>query len=93
MSDFEKSINASDLIDWIMCAFPDWCVGDVRKIVDHINEMAPAQPEIIRCRDCEHFMKWRSEKSAKKFGQEYECECGRLNCPEPDDFCSKAERR
>lgn len=45
MSDFEKSINASDLIDWIMCAFPDWCVGDVRAIIDHVNEMTPAQPE------------------------------------------------
>ena len=46
MSDFEKSINASDLIDWIMCAFPDWCVGDVREIVDHVNEMPSAQPDL-----------------------------------------------
>ena len=45
MDYFEKNINASDLIDWIMCAFPDWCVGDVRKIVDHVNEMPSAQPE------------------------------------------------
>lgn len=50
---------------------------------------ALAQPEIIRCKDCKHFMKWRSEESAKKFGQEYECECGRLNVPKPDDFCSR----
>lgn len=59
MSDFEKSINASDLIDWIMCAFPDWCEGTVRAIVDHINEMAPAQPESCDgCKGCkmEHLM-------------------------------------
>ena len=48
MSDFDKRINASDLIDWIMCAFPDWCVGDVREIVDHVNEMPSAQAESTR---------------------------------------------
>ena len=46
MDDFEKNINASDLIDWIMCAFPDWCVGDVRGIVDHVNEMPSVHPEV-----------------------------------------------
>ena len=48
MDDFEKNINASDLIDWIMCVFSDWCVGDVRKIVDHIEEMPSAQPEPLK---------------------------------------------
>ena len=53
MSDFEKSINASDLIDWIMCAFPDWCVGDVRAIVDHVNEMPSAQSKET-CDTCKY---------------------------------------
>ena len=45
MSDFEKLINASDLIEWIMEAYPDWCVGVIRSIVDHINELPSAQQE------------------------------------------------
>ena len=45
MSDFEKLINASDLIEWIMETYPDWCVGAVRSIVDHVESMRSAQPE------------------------------------------------
>ena len=43
MSDFEKLINASDLIEWIMEAFPDWCVGPVRSIVDYVEALPSAQ--------------------------------------------------
>lgn len=56
MDDFEKLINASDLIEWIMETYPDWCVGDVRSIVDHVKDLPSAQTEIIRCKDC----KWWS---------------------------------
>ena len=52
-----------------------------------------AQPEIVRCEDCEHLKKWRSEESAKKFGQIYECARNVLNCPKSEDFCSRAKRR
>lgn len=45
MDDFEKLINASDLIEWIMETYPDWCVGDVRSIVDHVIDLPSAQPE------------------------------------------------
>ena len=45
MDDFEKLINASDLIEWIMETYPDWCVGDVRSIVDHVMDLPSAQPE------------------------------------------------
>lgn len=44
MSDFEKLINASDLIEWIIETDPDWCVGSVRSIIDHIDKMPSAQP-------------------------------------------------
>ena len=59
--------------------------------IDHGRYTIASKP-LIRCRDCKHFMKLRSEEFAKKFGQEYECECGRLNVPKPDDFCSRAKR-
>ena len=52
-----------------------------------------AQPENIRCKDCKHSRKWRSEESAKKFGQIYGCARNVFDCPKPEDFCSHAERR
>ena len=45
MSDFEKLINASDLIEWIMETYPDWCEGAVRSIVDHVESMPSTQPD------------------------------------------------
>ena len=58
-----------------------------------INGLPSAQPEIIRCKDCKHLQKWRSEESAKEFGQIYACARNVFNCPKPEDFCSFAERR
>lgn len=58
-----------------------------------INELPSVQPEIIRCKECKHLQKWRSEESVKKFGQIYECARNVLDCPKPEDFCSHAERR
>ncbi len=85
MSDFEKLINASDLIEWIMEAYPDWCVGDVRGIVDHIEALPPAQPEIIRCEECKLANEWHKGKKAW-------CDAWD-NVVFKGDFCSYAERR
>lgn len=65
----------------------------IETIYNRLEDLPSAQSEIIRCLDCKHFMKWRSEESAKKFGQVYECECGRLNDPKPYDFCSRPKRK
>jgi hypothetical protein len=80
--------------------FHDWVdkYGDVHtpdEMAEYraIEELPSAQPEVVRCKDCKHIQKWRSEESAKKFGQIYECAGGVLNCPKPEDFCSHAERR
>lgn len=67
-------------------------------LVDAISEayrqgQQDAESEIVRCKDCKHIQKWRSEESAKKFGQIYECARNVLNCPKSEDFCSCAERR
>lgn len=48
---------------------------------------------IVRCKDCKHVRKWRSEESAKKFGQVYECALGVLACPDSNDFCSYGVRK
>ena len=66
MSDFKKLIYASDLIEWIMETNPDWCVGAVRSIVDHVEDMPSTQQErkigewikvdshIVVCPFCKH---------------------------------------
>ena len=42
---FDKAINQSDLEEWIMETFPDWCVGDVRLIMNHMDEMPSVTPQ------------------------------------------------
>lgn len=66
---------------------------ELQKAVDRIEAVPSVKPEIIRCKDCKHIQKWRSKESAKKFGQIYECARNVLNCPKPEDFCSRAERK
>ena len=51
------------------------------------------QPEIIRCKDCKHVERVRSEEAARKFGQIYICGQNVFLSPKPDDYCSMAERR
>ena len=68
---FDKAINQSDLEEWIMETFPDWCEGDVRLIMNHMDEMPPVTPQepktghwneipkykdiAWQCSECEHF--------------------------------------
>ena len=42
---FDKAINQSDLEEWIMETFPDWCEGDVRLIMNHMDEMPSVTPQ------------------------------------------------
>lgn len=88
MIDFGKTINASDLTEWIMETDPDWCVGAIRCIVDHIDEMPSAQPEIIRCVDCENYQtEWETTFNGRHY-------CAVMDSIMPcDGFCSYAERR
>ena len=103
MSDFEKLINASDLIEWIMETYPDWCDGAVRSIVDHVENMPSAtpkkacEPEIIRCKDCKHQEKFFQKDGRRKDGGYYIYGCYLAEeyshvCLD-DDYCSRAERK
>ena len=89
MSDFEKLINASDLFDWIIEAYPDWCEGAVRAIVDHIDEMPSAQPEIIRCKDCKYMTEHYDTDGNAPYWTCSEWDSG----TDYDGFCHFAERR
>lgn len=66
---------------------------DMELALHDVDELPTAQPEVIHCKDCKHLQKWRSEESAKKFGQIYECARNVFDCPKPEDFCSHAERK
>ena len=48
--------------------------------------------KIIRCENCEYFIKQRSEESARKYGQIYECYKNIFMCPQPHDYCSRAKK-
>ena len=51
-----------------------------KKVIEHLEQMPPAQPEIIRCKDCKH---WDGVDT-----------CDVIDAPVWDnDFCSMAERR
>lgn len=86
-----KTIYADKLINEIVfhTNFPT----DIKEEIEDIIQNAPPVEPIVRCKDCKNFIKWRSEESAKQFGQIYDCARGVFACPEPKDFCSHAERR
>ena len=67
---------------------------DLSGIIRNISAIKPAEViPVVRCRDCKHVREWRSEESAKKFGQVYECAMHIISCPNPNDFCSYGKRR
>jgi len=59
-----------------------------------INDIPAADViSVVFCKDCKYVQKFRSEESAKKFGQVYECLKYTIPCPNPTDFCSYGERK
>ena len=66
---------------------------ELNQSIRYLMRLPSAESEIIQCKDCKHLLKWRSEESAKKFGQLYECGKDILMNPALKDFCSKAESR
>lgn len=55
-----------------------------------IDALPPAQPEIIRCKDCKHYQ----FADNRAFGFPVKrCEWTGFEDVDDDDFCSRAERR
>lgn len=81
-----RPIDGDALSEWILgqCKSPSCpkseCAFGIR-IMKHIDRMPSAQPEIIRCKDCE----WHG-------GASYCCNTD-IHGFFSDDFCSYAERR
>ena len=71
--------------------------GGARKLIE---EAPSAQPEIIRCKDCKHWIPydwmfgevWQSRNIADYPEDEIGCDCCDM-AMKANDFCSLAERR
>ena len=68
--------------------------------VKAIKQLPPIQPEIVRCKDCKHWIPydwmfnevWRSKNMADYPEDEIGCNWCDM-AMKADDFCSRAERR
>lgn len=73
--------------------YPSW-------YAEQIKELPSAQPEIIRCKDCKHWIPydwmfsemWQSKNIADYPEDDIGCDCSEM-AMKANDFCSRAERR
>ena len=69
-------------------------------IKSRIEQLPPIQPEIVRCKDCKHWIPydwmfsevWRSKNMADYPEDEIGCDCCDM-AMKANDFCSRAEKR
>lgn len=68
----------------------DLILVDKAQVQTELMMLPPAQPKIIRCKDCKFY--GRADK--RRFYRGSDCLNNRIDTIVPDrDFCSKAERR
>ena len=77
-------------------------IGDNRSIsvCDAIKQLPPIQPEIVRCKECKHWIPydwmfsevWQSKNIADYPEDEIGCDCCDM-AMKANDFCSRVERR
>lgn len=84
-----KLIDADVLMTWFNDNYDDEDVS-----VGYVSRIIGEQPEaVVRCKDCKHVERARSEEAARKFGQIYICGQHVFLNPKTNDYCSYAERR
>ena len=67
---------------------------DTKSIVDLLNNLPSAQPEIVRCKDCKHYGCVLYSATQFEYGECFGHEESHYTFEvKPDDFCSRAERR
>ena len=82
-----------------------YIIGDIweltgAEIREVINSQPTIQPEIIRCKDCKHWIPydwmfsevWRSKNMADYPEDEIGCNCSDM-AMKANDFCSRGEKR
>ena len=97
-------ISRQAAIDTAIEAVDSWdggCnIGRQKRIENYIKRLPSAQPEIIRCKDCKHWIPydwmfseiWQSKNMVDYPENEIGCECCDMSM-KANDFCSRAERR
>ena len=82
-----------------------YIIGDIweltgAEIREVINSQPTIQPDIVRCKDCKHWMPyewmfcevWQSKNIADYPEDDIGCDCSEM-AMKANDFCSRAERR
>ena len=75
-------------------------VGGSYDIIQVVNAQPTIQPEIVRCKDCKHWIPydwmfsevWRSKNMADYLEDEIGCNCSDM-AMKANDFCSRGEKR
>ena len=55
-----------------------------KKVIEHLEQMPAAEPEIIRCKDCKYY-RWEIDMCDEPYSTAH-------NVVHEYDYCSKAER-
>lgn len=67
------------------------------RIMEHLDRMPSAQPEIVHCRECRHsyvFEPWDGKDASRYCKRLRRALCRDSDlCVDDDDFCSRAERK
>ena len=90
----QQAINALSTITLYKGSIP------FNTAVMRIKQLPPIQPEIIRCKDCKHWIPydwmfsevWQSKNIADYPEDEIGCDCCDM-AMKANDFCSRAEKR
>lgn len=98
------AISREQAIDAAIEATDDWdggCnIGRQKRIEKYIRQLPSAEPKIIRCKDCKHWIPydwmfseiWQSKNIADYLEDDIGCDCCDM-AMKANDFCSRAERR
>jgi len=78
----------------------EYADATISEIRNRLEKLPSTQPDIIRCKDCKHWIPydwmfsdvWRSKNMADYPEDEIGCNCSDM-AMKANDFCSRAERR
>ena len=103
MDDTISRKRAIDALKKCYCGGEDSC-GEPWIYEEHaleaIKQLPSAEPEIIQCKDCKHWMPyewmfseiWQSKNIADYPEDDIGCDCSEM-AMKANDFCSRAEKR
>ena len=99
-SDTISRAKAIEALDKRFDSIPMEQTSEILMLRKDLRELPPAQPEIIRCKDCKHWIPydwmfsevWRSKNMADYPEDEIGCNLCDM-AMKANDFCSRAERR